>query len=80
MSQPQPYEHHELGPRLPITRSRSESPTEERSTTSHSAVPTERVQIKVTGYKNESLDNVEKTLKRGLEARQVSLRLARCVK
>ena len=80
MSQPGEYE---MTSHLPLTRSRTErstSPTE-RSTVSHLVTPTtEKVWIQVTEQANESVENVEQTLKRGLEARQVSVRLARCVK
>lgn len=42
--------------------------------------PTEKVQIQVYDQASESLENVEKTLKRGLEARQVGRLLADCEK
>lgn len=42
--------------------------------------PTEFVQIKVRDQAREGLENVEQTLKRGLEARQVGIRLNECGK
>ena len=71
---PQPDEF-EMGRRSPSTR----SPTE-RSTHHYTIHPTETVHIQVNPHANKSFEDVEKTLKRGLEARQVSVRLVRCMK
>ena len=50
------------------------------STLSTSMPATEKVQIQVRDQADESLENIEKTLKRGLEARQVGVRLTDCGK
>ena len=50
------------------------------STLSTPIPATEKVQIQVRDQADESLENIEKTLKRGLEARQVGVRLADCGK
>jgi len=68
----QPYDY-EMDRRPSSTRSLAD-----KSTFSHLAVPTEIVQIQVRGQESEDLADIEQTLKRGLEARQVSMRLARC--
>ena len=52
----------------------------ERPTISDPVPPTEKVQIYVNEQARESLEDIERTLKRGLEARQVGVHLARCVR
>ena len=67
MSQPNDYE---MGRRSTSTPSISG-----RSTLANSMPPTEFVQIKIRDQARDGLENIEQTLKRGLEARQVGRRL-----
>jgi hypothetical protein len=69
MSQPQDFE---MGSRSSSTYSRTDR--------SKSVSPTEKVHVQVGDQAIEELADVEQTLKRGLEARQVSVRLAHYVK
>jgi len=70
----QPY-NLEMHPRSPSIQSQSE-----KSTFAHPMLSTQTVRIRVHDQAREDLENIDQTLKRGLEARQVGVHLTDCGK